>query len=83
MSDNELLRIENLKTHYKTYDGVVKAVDGISYDVEEGETVGLVGESGCGKTVSALSLLRLIPTPPGKFVKGEVMFEGKDLMKIS
>jgi oligopeptide transport system ATP-binding protein len=62
---------------------VVKAVDGISYDLEEGETLGLVGESGCGKSVSALSLLRLIPTPPGKVVGGEVIFEGEDLLKVS
>jgi oligopeptide transport system ATP-binding protein len=78
-----LLDVKDLRTYFHIPDGLVKAVDGISYDVEEGETVGLVGESGCGKSVSALSLLRLIPNPPGKIVKGEVMFEGKDLMKAS
>jgi ABC-type dipeptide/oligopeptide/nickel transport system ATPase component len=62
---------------------VVRAVDGVSYDLKEGETLGLVGESGCGKSVSALSILRLIANPPGKIVGGEIFFEGKDLLKIS
>ena len=78
-----LLEVKNLRTHFFTDDGTVKAVDGISYDLEEGETIGLVGESGCGKSVSALSILRLIPTPPGKIVGGEVWFEGQDLLKVS
>ncbi len=77
-----LLQVKDLKTHFFTDDGVVKAVDGITYDLEEGETLGLVGESGCGKSVSALSLLRLIPTPPGKIVGGEVIFEGEDLLQV-
>ena len=77
-----LLEVRDLKTYFFTDDGVVKAVDGISYDVEEGETLGLVGESGCGKSVSALSILRLIATPPGKIVGGEVIFEGEDLLKV-
>ena len=68
-----LLEVKDLQTHFFTMDGVVKAVDGVSYDLEEGETLGLVGESGCGKSVSALSLMRLIPDPPGKIVNGEVM----------
>ncbi len=76
-----LLQIRDLKTQFFTEDGVVRAVDGVSYDVEEGETLGLVGESGCGKSVSALSILRLIPNPPGKIVSGEVIFEGEDLLK--
>ena len=59
-----LLEVKDLKTHFFTMDGVVKAVDGVSYDLEEGETLGLVGESGCGKSVSALSVMRLIPNPP-------------------
>ena len=58
-------------------------MDGVSYDVEEGETLGLVGESGCGKSVSALSILRLIPNPPGKIVAGEVFFEGQDILKMT
>src|SRR5207248_10627855 len=77
-----LLRIKDLQTHFVTEEGVVKAVDGVSYEVDEGETLGLVGESGCGKSVSALSILRLIPNPPGKIVGGEIMFDGQDLLKM-
>jgi oligopeptide transport system ATP-binding protein len=77
-----LLQVKDLRTHFFTREGLVKAVDGISYDVYEGETVGIVGESGCGKSVSALSLLRLIPDPPGKIVGGELVFEGRDLLKV-
>jgi oligopeptide transport system ATP-binding protein len=77
-----LLQVKDLRTHFFTDEGVVRAVDGISYDVEEGETMGLVGESGCGKSVSALSILRLIPSPPGKIVGGEVWFDGQDLLKV-
>ena len=71
-----LLEIKDLRTHFFTYEGVVKAVDGVTYEVEEGETLALVGESGCGKSVSALSVMRLIPDPPGKIVSGEIWFEG-------
>ncbi len=78
-----LLQVKNLQTHFYTEIGVVRAVDGISYDLQEGETLGLVGESGCGKSVSALSLLRLIPYPPGKIVGGEVWFEGRDLLRMT
>ncbi|MCH9037225.1 MAG: ABC transporter ATP-binding protein [Chloroflexi bacterium] len=78
-----ILQVKNLKTYFYTDDGVVKAVDGISYDLERGETLGLVGESGCGKSVSALSLMRLIPSPPGKIVEGEAYLEGTDLLKLS
>ncbi len=78
-----LLEIKDLKTYFHTRDGVVKAVDGISYTLERGETLGLVGESGCGKTVSALSVMRLIPSPPGKIVDGQVLLDGVDLLKIS
>ena len=74
--------MKNLKTYFFTDDGVVKAVDGINYDLQEGETIGLVGESGCGKSVSALSLLRLIQSPPGRIVDGEVWFEGENLLKV-
>jgi oligopeptide transport system ATP-binding protein len=77
-----LLQVKDLRTHFFTDEGVVRAVDGISYDVQEGETMGLVGESGCGKSVSALSILRLIPSPPGKIVGGEVWFDGQDLLKV-
>jgi oligopeptide transport system ATP-binding protein len=78
-----LLEVKNMHTHFFTEDGIVKAVDGVSYDLHQGETLGLVGESGCGKTVSALSVLRLIPNPPGKVVEGEVVFEGRDLLTLS
>ena len=77
-----LLEVKNLKTHFYTYEGVVKAVDGVSYDLEAGETLGLVGESGCGKSVSAMSLMRLIPEPPGKILEGEILFEGQDILKL-
>jgi oligopeptide transport system ATP-binding protein len=77
-----LMQVKNLTTHFYTQDGVVKAVDGISYEINEAEAVGLVGESGCGKTVSALSLLRLIPVPPGKIVSGEAVFDGRDLLTL-
>jgi oligopeptide transport system ATP-binding protein len=78
-----LLEVKNLSTHFHTDDGLIKAVDRISYDINEGETVGLVGESGCGKSVSALSILRLIPNPPGKIVEGEILFEGRDLVQLT
>ena len=78
-----LLDVKNLSTHFFTDDGLVKAVDNISYNLKEGETLGLVGESGCGKSVSALSLLRLIPNPPGKIVSGKVIFEDRDLLSLS
>jgi len=78
-----LLEVRDLKTYFYTDAGVVRAVDGVSYDLRQGETLGLVGESGCGKSVSALSILRLIANPPGKIVGGEIFFEGKDLLKIS
>jgi len=77
-----LLQVKDLRTYFFTEEGVVHAVDGVSYEVEEGETLGLVGESGSGKSVSALSILRLIPNPPGKIVGGEVVFEGQDLLKL-
>ena len=78
-----LLQIENLTTKFYTDDGTVNAVNGISYSLKEGETIGVVGESGCGKSVHALSLMRLIPIPPGEITDGEVLYRGKDLLKIS
>jgi peptide/nickel transport system ATP-binding protein/oligopeptide transport system ATP-binding protein len=78
-----LLEVHNLKTYFYTQDGVVKAVDDVSYDVNRGETIVLVGESGCGKTVSALSILRLVAEPAGKIVAGEIIFNGTDLLKLS
>jgi len=78
-----LLEVKGLRTEFHTQDGVVKAVDGVSFFVNEGETLGIVGESGCGKSVSLLSVMRLIPQPPGKIAAGEVLFEGIDLLKLS
>jgi oligopeptide/dipeptide ABC transporter ATP-binding protein len=78
-----LLEVKNLTTYFRTQDGIVKAVDDVSYTVNRGETIALVGESGCGKTVSALSILRLIDEPVGKIVSGEVFFEDIDLLKLS
>jgi oligopeptide/dipeptide ABC transporter ATP-binding protein len=77
-----LLRIEGLQTHFFTEAGTVRAVDGVSLMVRKGETLGVVGESGCGKSVTALSILRLIPTPPGKIVGGNIYLEGRDLLKL-
>jgi peptide/nickel transport system ATP-binding protein len=77
-----LLAIEDLQTHFFTRDGVVRAVDGVSYAVEVGETLAVVGESGCGKSVTALSILRLVPSPPGRIVGGAIRFEGVDLLQI-
>ena len=77
-----LLEVKNLKTHFFTADGVVKAVDGISYEVAEGEVVGIVGESGCGKSVGAMSIMRLVASPPGRIVEGEVLFGGEDLVQM-
>jgi oligopeptide transport system ATP-binding protein len=78
-----LLEVKDLETQFFTQDGVVRAVNGISYTLDEGETLGIVGESGCGKSVGVMSLIRLIPSPPGKVVGGEVFFEDRDLLKIS
>lgn len=77
-----LLEVKNLRTEFHTQDGVVHAVNGVSFHLEEGETLGLVGESGCGKSVSMLSVMRLIPMPPGKIVSGQVLFQGRDLIQV-
>ena len=79
----KLLEVKDLKTYFYTDDGVVKAVDGVNFSVEAGKTIGIVGESGCGKSITAMSILRLIPDPPGKIVDGEVIFNGEDLTKVS
>ena len=78
-----MLSVRNLKTYFHTLEGVAKAVDDVSFNLMGGETMGLVGESGCGKSVSALSIMRLVPEPPGKIVGGQITLEGKDLLKLS
>src|SRR5674476_813232 len=80
---SRLLEVHDLRTNFYTQDGVVKAVNGVSYTLDEGETLGLVGESGCGKSVSALSIMRLIPQPPGRIVGGKILFQGRDLLGLS
>src|SRR5712692_4333580 len=82
-TNGNLLEVKDLRTYFETEDGVVKAVDGISFEVKRGETLGIVGESGSGKSVANLSLMRLIPEPPGKIVSGSVMFHGRDVLKLS
>lgn len=77
-----LLEIKNLQTHFYTQGKVIKAVDGVSYDIDEGETLAIVGESGCGKSVTALSVMGLVPWPPGKIVGGEVLFQGKNILSL-
>ncbi|WP_043361594.1 ABC transporter ATP-binding protein [Belnapia sp. F-4-1] len=77
-----LLVVENLQTHFRTPDGINRAVDGVSFHVNAGETVAIVGESGCGKSVTSMSILRLIPEPPGK-IAGSIRFQGRDLLKLS
>jgi len=77
-----LLEVQSLQTHFATLDGVVRAVEGVSFTVNAGETVAIVGESGCGKSVTSMSILRLIPTPPGK-IAGRILFEGRDLLACS
>ena len=77
-----LLQVKDLRTQFFTQDGIVHAVNGVSFEVSEGETLGIVGESGCGKSVSMLSIMRLIPQPPGKIVGGQVLFEGTDMLQL-
>ena len=79
-NDGNLLEVKDLRTYFQTEDGLVKAVDGISFNLKRGETLGIVGESGSGKSVTNLSIIRLIPDPPGKIVSGEVIFAGQDLL---
>ena len=81
--DNSILQVRHLKTYFFTRNGVVKAVDGIDFDVRKGESLCLVGESGCGKTATALSILRLIDSPPGRIVDGEILYHNEDLLRCS
>lgn len=78
-----LLRVINLTTHFETQEGCIRAVDGVDFTVGRGETLGVVGESGCGKTVLALSIMRLVPTPPGRIVAGSVFLDGTDLLALT
>ncbi|WP_432408205.1 ABC transporter ATP-binding protein [Wukongibacter sp. M2B1] len=79
----EMLKVRDLRTHFYTHDGLVPAVDGVSFKIRKGETLCVVGESGCGKSVTAMSILKLVPTPPGKYISGEILFNGEDLLKKS
>jgi len=81
-SDGNLLEVKNLRTYFDTEDGIVKAVDDVSFELKRGETLGIVGESGSGKSVTNLSIIRLVPDPPGKIVSGEVIFNGSDLLLL-
>ena len=81
--NGKILTVSDLKTYFQTEDGVVKAVDGITFTLEKGETLGIVGESGSGKSVTNLSIMRLIPEPPGKIVSGTIIFDGVDVRKLS
>jgi len=83
MTVDPLLEVLNLETHFATGGGVFKAVDGISFNLKRGETLGLVGESGCGKSVTSLSIMRLVPSPPGRIAGGQVKLSGRDLLKLS
>src|ERR687894_621524 len=78
-----LLEVKNLKTQFFTQDGVVRAVDDVTFHVMPGETLGIVGESGCGKSMTGLSIMRLIPNPPGKITNGEINFNGQDILQMS
>jgi oligopeptide transport system ATP-binding protein len=78
----KLLEVKNLKTIFKTDEGIVKAVNGVSFSLNKGESIGIVGESGCGKSVTNLSIMRLIPEPPGKIIDGEVIYKGTDILKL-
>jgi oligopeptide/dipeptide ABC transporter ATP-binding protein len=83
MENQGILHVENLKTYFNTDDGMVKAVDGVSFTLNQGETLGIVGESGCGKSVTNLSVMRLISSPPGKIMGGDVFFHGKSVLSMS
>src|SRR5918996_1115167 len=79
----ELIQVKDLRTSFITSEGEVRAVDGVSFTIEEGKTLGLVGESGCGKSVTSLSIMRLVPSPPGRIVEGEILYRGRDLLKLN
>ncbi|MBW2428807.1 MAG: ATP-binding cassette domain-containing protein, partial [Deltaproteobacteria bacterium] len=78
-----LLQIEALKTYFYTFEGIAKAVDDVSFSINRGEVLGIVGESGCGKSVTAQSIMRLIPEPPGKIIHGNIIFDGTDIVRLT
>ena len=80
---SQILEVKDLRVHFHTLEGTVKAVNGVSFALNKGETLGLVGESGCGKSVTAHSIIRLIPDPPGKIEGGDIFFDGQNLLKYS
>ena len=81
-AQQRLLDIRGLKTHFKTDDGWLHAVDGVDIAIDRGETVGVVGESGCGKSVTAMSVLKLVPMPPGRIVDGQILWQGRDIVPL-
>ena len=83
MSEKALLEVKDLKTYFYTEEGVVPAVDGLSFELKDGETLAIVGESGCGKSVTSLSILRIFASPPGKIVGGDILYKGESLLKKS
>ena len=83
MAKETVLQVKNLKTYFYTEEGMVPAVDGLDFELGKGETLAIVGESGCGKSVTSLSVLRIVPTPPGKILDGEILYKGEDLLKKS
>ena len=83
MTDDVILQVKDLKAYFKLDEGLLKAVDGVSFELSKGETLGIVGESGSGKSVSNLAIMKLIPSPPGKIAGGEVLFNGKDIFKMT
>jgi ABC-type dipeptide/oligopeptide/nickel transport system ATPase component len=82
-SAEHLLSVHNLRTYFYTFEGVARAVDGASFFLNKGEALGIVGESGCGKSVTASSIMRIVPEPPGRIVGGQILFQGEDLVKLS
>lgn len=83
MADEIVLQVKNLQTYFYTEEGIVPAVDSLDFELRQGETLAIVGESGCGKSVTSMSVLRLVPTPPGKILGGEILYKGEDLLKMS
>ena len=83
MANETVLEVKNLKTYFYTDEGIVRSVDGVDFSLEQGKTLAIVGESGCGKSVTSFSLLRIVQSPPGKIVDGEILFDGQDLLKLS